>query len=96
MYQLSHLLSEQRSLLVALLENSILGDKAPGLKGVEGKQDPKSKFADPNALNLSDNFQEGRRHLAALLEKVEGCTVSNRDILNFIDYRTYCFVKGCG
>lgn len=92
MYQLSHLLSEQRSLLVALLENSILGDKAPGLKGVEGKQDPKSKFADPNALNLSDNFQEGRRHLAALLEKVEGCTVSNRDILNFIDYRTYCFV----
>lgn len=76
MYQLSHLLSEQRSLLIALLENSILGDKAPGLKGIEVKSDMKSKFNSPEALNLTGNFQAGRNRLTALLEKVEGCTVS--------------------
>lgn len=74
MYQLSHLLTEQRSLIVTLLEHSILGDKAPGLRGLDTKAVEKSKFtADEAALGV-DN-QEGRKRLTALLEKVEGCAV---------------------
>nr|SVE74045.1 EOG090X021B [Daphnia barbata] len=72
MYQLSHLLTEQRSLLVTLLENSLLGDKAPGLRGVE-KPETKVKFNAKVAVNLDANNQEGRKRLTALLEKVEGC-----------------------
>ncbi len=75
MYQLSHLLTEQRSLIVTLLENSLLGDKAPGLRGVE-KPDTKAKFKAEVAVNLNVNNQEGRKRLTALLEKVEGCAVS--------------------
>nr|SVE79979.1 EOG090X021B [Daphnia magna] len=72
MYQLSHLLTEQRSLIVTLLENSLLGDKAPGLRGVE-KPETKAKFNAEIAVNLNVNNQEGRKRLTALLEKVEGC-----------------------
>nr|CAG4636815.1 EOG090X021B [Ceriodaphnia reticulata]SVE72797.1 EOG090X021B [Ceriodaphnia reticulata] len=72
MYQLSHLLTEQRSLIVTLLENSLLGDKAPGLRGIE-KPDTKAKFKTEVAVNLNVNNQEGRKRLTALLEKVEGC-----------------------
>nr|SVE76248.1 EOG090X021B [Daphnia longispina] len=72
MYQLSHLLTEQRSLIVTLLENSLLGDKAPGLRGVE-KPEIKAKFNAEVAVNLNVNNQEGRKRLTALLEKVEGC-----------------------
>lgn len=75
MYQLSHLLTEQRTLILSLLENSLLGDKAPGLRGVE-KNDAKSKFSADAAVNLNVNNQEGRKRLTALLEKVEGCAVS--------------------
>lgn len=78
MYQLSHLLTEQRSLIVSLLENSVLGDKAPGLRGVE-KPETSSKFKTEVAINLNVDNQEGRKRLTALLEKVEGCAVS----LNF-------------
>nr|CAG4641498.1 EOG090X021B [Eurycercus lamellatus] len=71
MYQLSHLLTEQRSLIVTLLENSILGDKAPGLKGhVDTKPEIKTKFT---ADEVSIDDLEGRKRLTALLEKVEGC-----------------------
>lgn len=75
MYQLSHLLTEQRSLIVTLLENSILGDKAPGLRGVETKPNLKSK---PGKVNTPINGEinpDGRKRLTALLEKVEGCAV---------------------
>ena len=74
MYQLSHLLTEQRSLIVTLLENSLLGDKAPGLRGVE-KPETKLKLKNEIA-NSNVNNQEGRKRLTALLEKVEGCAVS--------------------
>nr|CAG4646074.1 EOG090X021B [Macrothrix elegans] len=73
MYQLSHLLTEQRSLIVTLLENSVLGDKAPGLRGVDTKATEKSKFNAEEAT-LAVDVQEGRQRLVALLEKVEGCT----------------------
>lgn len=82
MYQLSHLLTEQRSLIVTLLENSLLGDKAPGLRGVE-KPEIKAKFNAEVAVNLNVNNQEGRKRLTALLEKVEGCAVSFVQLLLF-------------
>jgi len=73
MYQLSHLLTEQRSLIVSLLENSLLGDKPPGLRGLDAKPDFKTnstKAHDTAAIKI-DN-QEGRKQLTALLEKDEG------------------------
>jgi len=72
MYQLSHLLTEQRSLIVTLLENSILGDKAPGLRGVDTKPSLKLKTA-ANSLSFEEISKDGRKRLTALLEKVEGC-----------------------
>ena len=78
MYQLSHLLTEQRSLIVSLLENSLLGDKPPGLnRGLEAKTDFKTNTiqASSTAAIKIDNH-EGRKQLTALLEKVEGCAVS--------------------
>ena len=81
MYQLSHLLTEQRSLIVNLLDTSILGDKAPGLRGHAAagdttKPEPfKTKFAAVDDAINTDS-QEGRKRLTALLEKVEGCAVS--------------------
>jgi hypothetical protein len=57
------------------LENSLLGDKAPGLRGVE-KPVVKSKLNAEVSANLNVNNQEGRKRLTALLEKVEGCAVS--------------------
>ena len=83
MYQLSHLLTEQRSLIVTLLENSLLGDKAPGLRGVE-KPEIKAKFNAEVAVNLNVNNQEGRKRLTALLEKVEGCAVSDCTIKYYL------------
>lgn len=77
MYQLSHLLTEQRSLIVNLLENSILGDKAPGLRGhtSDPKPEPiKTKFNQDEGAVSVDN-REARKKLTALLEKVEGCAV---------------------
>lgn len=80
MYQLSHLLTEQRSLIVSLLDNSIMGDKAPGLRGhvVDPKPEQiKTKFAPDEDAFQVDN-QEGRKRLTALLEKVEGCAVRRK------------------
>ena len=78
MYQLSHLLTEQRSLIVSLLENSLLGDKPPGLRCLENKPDFKTNKlqANSSATLVHIDNQEGRKQLTALLEKVEGCAVS--------------------
>lgn len=72
MYQLSHLLTEQSSLFVMLMENSLLGDRAPGLRGVEPKPEPKTTKIEEQ---LSVSADEGRKKLTALLERVEGCAV---------------------
>nr|CAD7398301.1 unnamed protein product [Timema cristinae] len=69
MYQLSHMLAEQRSLLGALSTTSVLGDKGPNC----------AEEADTGAESTEDEGQEEketeeRRHqLATILEKVEGC-----------------------
>lgn len=64
MYQLSHLLSEQKSLLNALSTTSILGDEAPF------NAEPELKETD-----IKQQEEENRHKIAAILEKVEGCKV---------------------
>ncbi|KAF4533158.1 hypothetical protein B566_EDAN001700 [Ephemera danica] len=61
MYQLSHLLSEQRSLLSSLTESSLIGIRAPVVDLELGPRNPES---------VED---EQRRKLASIIEKVEGC-----------------------
>ncbi|RZB39025.1 exocyst complex component 8, partial [Asbolus verrucosus] len=61
MYQLSHLLSEQKSLLGALSTTSILGDETPVITEVENKD------------NANEQIEDNRQKLASILEKVEGC-----------------------
>lgn len=61
MYQLSTMLTEQRSLMSAMMELSLVSDKAV----VEGPKEEK-KEESPE--------EETRRNLAFLLEKVEGCS----------------------
>lgn len=73
MYQLSHLLTEQRSLIVSLLEHSLLGAKAPGLHGIEAKPESKNSNVVQVIAQLNGTNEEGRKRLTALLEKVEGC-----------------------
>lgn len=63
MYQLSHLLSEQKSLLGALSATSISGEATPVITEVENK----------DKGNVPGD--ENRQKLASILEKVEGCKV---------------------
>ncbi|XP_063224214.1 exocyst complex component 8 [Bacillus rossius redtenbacheri] len=64
MYQLSHMLTEQQSLLSSLSSTSLLGDKAPPAQESDGGAKPRDEAR-----------EEERRHqmLTAILEKVEGC-----------------------
>lgn len=61
MYQVSHMLTEQKTLMSSLMEMSLVGDKAV----VE--ETPKEKEPE-------NPEEETRRNLAFLLEKVEGCS----------------------
>ncbi|CAG9859377.1 unnamed protein product [Phyllotreta striolata] len=61
MYQLSHLLSEQKALLNCLSATSILEDVQP----VNIDRD--------NKVNEKDLEEENKQKIAAILEKVEGC-----------------------
>lgn len=69
MYQLSHLLSEQRSLLNSLSSTSILGDEAPLILEIDSNKEG----------GAEQEEEEKRRKLGAILEKVEGCGVSFPD-----------------
>nr|CAG4638285.1 EOG090X021B [Cyclestheria hislopi] len=75
--------TEQRSLIVSLLENSLLGDKPPGLWGIDSK---KVKIEAKPVATPNMNVEEGRKRLTALLEKIEGCAsvveVSSRTLLH--------------
>lgn len=64
MYQLSHLLSEQKSLLNSLLTTSVLGDETPVITEVE------------TTKQSEDKEDEAKQKIAEILERVEGCTVS--------------------
>lgn len=69
MYQLSHMLTEQRSLLSSLATTSILGDKIPSAVDSDGATGNSGEGEEQK------EEEENRRKLAAILEKVEGCVV---------------------
>ena len=60
MYQLSHMLTDQKSVMTTMMEISITGDK------VEGPEEPEEP----------DPEEDMQKNLAFLLENVEGCSVS--------------------
>lgn len=68
MYQLSHLLTEQKTLLGALYNTSILGDDTPAVTET-----------DTSKKNSEEKEEEMKRQkLISIVEKVEGCP----DLLN--------------
>jgi hypothetical protein len=69
MYQLSHMLTEQRSLLSSLATSSLLGDKIPSVVDCDGTTSVTGEGEEQKEK------EESRRKLAAILEKVEGCVV---------------------
>lgn len=70
MYQLSHLLTEQRSLLAALASTSLLGSTNAGSS--TGGENTSDVTVQPEQ-QLQREEEERRRKLTAALEKVEGC-----------------------
>lgn len=77
MYQLSHLLSEQRTLLSSLAETALLADETPTVETDGSSEQPD--------MSEEQERDTKRRKLMAILEKVEGCAVS--------DYvRTYVYI----
>lgn len=72
MYQLSHLLTEQRSLLAALASTSLLGSTNAG--AATGGESTTDITTQPDE-QLQRDEEERRRKLTAALEKVEGCVV---------------------
>lgn len=73
MYQLSHLLTEQRSLLAALASTSLLGSTNAGSSS--GSENTSDVTVRPEEQQQREE-EERRRKLTAALEKVEGCLVS--------------------
>jgi exocyst complex component 8 len=67
MYQLSHLLSEQRDLLANLLDTSIVGNRTVIMDKEKQPEEQKNKVV---------SEEEERRKLASIIEKVEGCVVT--------------------
>jgi hypothetical protein len=72
MYQLSHLLSEQRDLLANLLDTSIVGNRSVVMDKEKQPEEQKNKVG---------SEEEERRKLASIIEKVEGCVVIQLKIL---------------
>ena len=70
MYQLSHLLTDQKSVMTALLELSITGENAAAAAAT-----PTSATSIAAAITTPE--QDTNKNLAFLLEKVEGCSVSS-------------------
>ncbi|KAK9888906.1 hypothetical protein WA026_001127 [Henosepilachna vigintioctopunctata] len=75
MYQLSHLLSEQKSLLTSLCTTSILADDSMIIRRSENKDE-----------NVKEQNQINHEKLASILEKVEGC----KELLE-VSARTYLY-----
>lgn len=74
MYQLSHMITEQRNLLTSLMETSILGDKIPLTAEPEEEVVPKVEEVTTKDDSNYSQFEEGRRLMFELFEKVEGCS----------------------
>lgn len=87
MYQLSHMITDQRNLLSELAQFSVSGEKVDTSNILSGEADDTDKAATkttssaPNeagsqqdAKAARKDFEEGRKRLFELLEKVEDCS----------------------
>ena len=86
MYQLSHMITDQRNLLSELMQFSVSGDKVDPNAALEGGGGSEDALATSEAKgqgatekgqlikNSQSDFQEGRKKLLELLDKVEGCS----------------------
>ena len=87
MYQLSHMITDQRNLLSELMQFSVSGEKVDPINDVESiKESPDSRSSTGAAGSANSekaevikkahqsDFQEGRKKLLELLDKVEGCS----------------------
>lgn len=63
MYQLSHLLSEQKSLLGSLSNTSVLGEENPIITENDTSKEGETQE------------EEIRQRIVSILERVEGCSV---------------------
>lgn len=74
MYQLSHMLTEQRSLLSELASTSLLESTVKKITDLPENESPTdSKESTPDIKNQEEEEETRRRTLTAILEKVEGC-----------------------
>lgn len=84
MYQLSHMITEQRNLLTELTGANITGHKGEELS-TDSSDQAKDEVEEPKE-SKHGAFEEGRKKLYELLEKVEGCShvtdVPNRCLMH--------------
>lgn len=76
MYQLSHMITEQRNLLQELMQFSVTGEKVD-TDDIEIEDDAEEiDIGDLEAVGKASKseFEDGRKRLYELLEKVEGCS----------------------
>ena len=86
MYQLSHMITDQRNLLSELMQFSVSGDKVDPNAALDGLGDSEDASAASEGRgqgatekgqlikNGQSDFQDGRKKLLELLDKVEGCS----------------------
>ena len=80
MYQLSHMITDQRNLLSELMQFSVSGEKVDP-NDVESLEEPASTGTGASSQEKAEvikkgqsDFQEGRKRLLELLDKVEECS----------------------
>ena len=109
MYQLSHLITEQKSLLTSLLEISISGMLLNYLDSrflfikciflIQGERGPGSSAQEIIEISAEEvkekKEKENRKKLTALMEKIEGCSVSIILIHYVYIHNIYLYVSGC-
>ena len=75
MYQLSHMITDQRNLLYELTQFSVTGEKIDSTSVLSDVEDEVVKEKPPEDVkNSRKEFEEGRKRLFELLEKVEDCS----------------------
>ena len=74
MYQLSHMITDQRNLLSELTQFSISGEKVDSTDILIDEEEPVKEKPEEEKKNQRNEFAEGRQRLFGLLEKVEDCS----------------------
>ena len=76
MYQLSHMITDQRNLLFELMQFSVSGEKVDSsdIEVTEEIPEEKNTVAKEDLKDCKNELEEGRKRLHELLEKVEGCS----------------------